>query len=136
MIRFEVAFGLMVMALWVFCLVEAISSPEDRIRNLPKIAWILIVLFFPFAGSVAWLVAGRPQPGAGRPAHERAVPDFPEYDRRGRSPVTRPGDDQEFLRNVRERAEAQRRSYREAQLEQQKQEREQRKGQGEAETGG
>lgn len=134
MIRFEVAFGLMVMALWVFCLVEAISSPEDKIRNLPKIAWILIVLFFPFAGSVAWLVAGRPQPGAGRAAHERAVPDFAKYDRPGRAPATRPEEAQEFLRNVRERAEAQRRSYRAAQLE--KHEREQRKGQGEAETGG
>ena len=37
MIRFELGFGLFVMALWVFCLVEVISSDEGDIRNLPKV---------------------------------------------------------------------------------------------------
>jgi hypothetical protein len=33
---------------------------RGAIRNLPKVAWLLIVLFFPVVGSIAWLVAGRP----------------------------------------------------------------------------
>ena len=47
--------------------------------------WILLILFFPLAGSIAWLVAGRPT-GAlpRRPAHERGAPGYPEYDRPGR----------------------------------------------------
>ena len=60
MIRFELFFGLVVFALWVFSLVDVIGSDEGAIRHLPKLWWLLIVLFFPFAGSVAWLVAGRP----------------------------------------------------------------------------
>ena len=140
MIRFELGFGLFVMAMWVFCLVDVIGSSEGEIRNLPKVPWLLIVLFFPLAGSVAWLVAGRPQ-GAARSKYERAAPDYPEYDRPGRASATSPEDDEEFLRKVRERAEEQRRAYRAAQLEEQKQrhredqERQQRKQQDGPETG-
>ena len=140
MIRFELGFGLFVMALWVFCLVDVISSSEGEIRNLPKVPWLLIVLFFPLAGSIAWLVAGRPQVSTGRSRYERAAPEFPEYDRPGRASATSPEDDEEFLRKVRERAEQQRRAYRAAQLEQQKeqqrveQERQRRKRQADAET--
>jgi hypothetical protein len=113
MIRFELLSGLVVLGSWIFCLVEVISSDEGAIRNLPKVAWLLIVLFFPLAGSVAWLVAGRPvaMPVA---RYERRVPDFVEYDRPGRAAAADPQVDEDFLRQVRERAEAQRRSYRES----------------------
>ena len=113
MIRFELLSGLLVLALWIFCLVEVIGTDEGALRNLPKVGWLLIVLFFPLAGSVAWLVVGRP---VATPAsrYERTVPQYPEYDRRGRAAAADPGADEEFLRRVRERAEAQRRSYRES----------------------
>jgi hypothetical protein len=117
MIRFELGFGLVVFGLWVFCLVDVISSGEGEIRNLPKVWWLLIVLLFPFAGSIAWLVAGRPHGEVGRSRYECAVPQFPEYDRPGRASATRPEDDEAFLRKVRERAEEQRRAYRAAELE-------------------
>jgi hypothetical protein len=97
-------------ALWVYCLVSVISTTEDRVRHLPKIAWILIVLFFPFVGSVAWLVAGRPR-ARPRSRLERSAPEFPEYDRPGRAAASDPAKDEEFLRKVRERAEEQRRRY-------------------------
>jgi len=113
MIRFELLSGLVVLGLWIFCLVEVIGSDEGAIRNLPKVLWILIVLFFPLAGSVAWLVAGRPVT-APVARYERRVPDFPEYDRPGRAAATDPKADEDFLRQVRERAEEQRRSYRES----------------------
>ncbi|HEU5037594.1 MAG TPA: PLD nuclease N-terminal domain-containing protein [Nocardioides sp.] len=108
----ELLLGVVALALWVFCLVDAIGSPADRIRNLPKVAWVLLILFFPLVGSIAWLVAGRPDGGvARRSAYERAQPAFPEYDRPGRAAAVDPDRDEEFLRQVRERAEAQRRAY-------------------------
>ena len=64
---------------------------------------------FPFVGSVAWLVAGRPAGARGGGHHGR--PDFPEYDRPGRFAATDDHKDAEFLRGVRERAEEQRRRY-------------------------
>ena len=45
---------------WVFCLIDCLVAPEQQIRNLPKWAWILIVLVFDIVGGIAWLVAGRP----------------------------------------------------------------------------
>ncbi len=98
------------LVLMVFCLVEAITSRDDEVRHLGKVWWILLILFFPLAGSIAWLVAGRPTGTRGRrSAYKREVPDFPEYDRPGRMAAADPEADAEFLRKVRERAEEQRR---------------------------
>ena len=111
MIKLELAFGLFVMALWVFSVIDVIVSDEGAIRYLPKVPWLLLVLFFPLAGSIAWLVAGRPA-GPPRPqAYERAVPHYPEYDRPGRAAASSPEEDEAFLRRIRERAEEQRRAY-------------------------
>ncbi len=102
--------GPLIFALWVYCLIDAITSRDDEVRHLPKIVWIILVLLFPFIGSIAWLAVGRPQRAPRRPsAYERPTPEFPEYDRPGRMAATDPESDEEFLRKVRERAEEQRR---------------------------
>ncbi len=112
MIKLDLLLGVITFALWVYSLVDAIGSPAHRVRNLPKVAWVLIILFFPLVGSIAWLVAGRPEDGvARRSAYEREQSAFPEYDRPGRAAAVDPERDAEFLRQVRERAEAQRRAY-------------------------
>jgi Phospholipase_D-nuclease N-terminal len=85
-IKLELLLGVVAFALWVYCLVDAIGSPAAAVRNLPKVAWVLLILFFPFVGSLAWLVAGRPErTPAARSPYEGARPDFPEYDRPGRA---------------------------------------------------
>jgi len=94
--------------LMVWCLIEAVSTDESRMRNLPKLWWILLILFFPLAGSIAWLVAGRPVVTGPRPG---SAPAFPEYDRPGRAVSSDPAKDEDFLKKVRERAEDQRRRY-------------------------
>lgn len=96
--------------LTIYCLVDAITSRDDEVRHLGKVYWIVLILLFPFVGSIAWLVAGRPvrTRAAG---HHTPVPDFPEYDRPGRVAATDTGADEEFLKQVRERAEQQRRDY-------------------------
>jgi hypothetical protein len=110
MVRIEGSFFLLVLALDIFCVIDVIQSREDEVRNLPKIAWLLLILFFPLIGSIAWLAAGRPQRGPGRrSAYEREAPAFPEYDRPGRAAGLTPESDEDFLRRVRERAEEQRR---------------------------
>ena len=107
-------FFLVPLVLSVFCLVQAITSRDDEIRNLQKTWWILLILFFPFVGSIAWLAAGRPVTvQRRRGSHERGTSAFPEYDRPGRFAAADPAADEEFLRKVRERAEEQRRADRE-----------------------
>ena len=114
-IRVELVLGLLVFVLWLFSLLEVVRSDDGAVRHLPKLVWLLVVLLFPLVGSIAWLAAGRPV-GAPRTGHlERAAPAYPEYDRPGRAAASTPEADEAFLRKVRERAEAQRRAYREQQ---------------------
>ena len=51
---------LLEIALTVYCLIDAIQTDEVVIRNLPKMAWIFLIVLLPIVGPVAWLVAGRP----------------------------------------------------------------------------
>jgi hypothetical protein len=63
MIKLELLLALATLALWIFSLEGVIGSDDGRVRHLPKVWWLLIVLFFPLAGPIAWLVAGRPESG-------------------------------------------------------------------------
>jgi hypothetical protein len=89
--------ALLEIGLIVFCLIEAIQAEDGRVRNLPKWAWILLILFIPYAGPIAWLVAGRPiMTSAGRqvPWPSTQTAGFPEYER---PQQVAPDDDPEFL---------------------------------------
>ena len=113
------AFGLVLLALWVFCLVDVITTDESLCRNLQKTWWVLIVLLLFDVGAVLWLVAGRPWQERSRslplPQPRAGGDRYPEYDRPGRFAATDSADDEEFLRRCRERAEEQRRRYTEQQ---------------------
>lgn len=113
MIKLELLFSAIVFAVWIYTLVDVIGTPQATIRNLPKIAWLIVVLLFPLLGSAAWFILGRPEGRAARPAgaYERSAPAFPEYDKPGRATAIDPGKDEEFLRQVRARAEEQRRRH-------------------------
>lgn len=54
-------------ALWVYCIFDVIATEPSRVRNLPKVVWLLIVLFISVIGSIAWLALGRPLYGGRRP---------------------------------------------------------------------
>jgi hypothetical protein len=113
-LRLQIVLGLVTLALCIYSLIDVIRRDGDAIKHLPKVGWIVLVLLFPFVGSVAWLLAGRGPLQRTVQRYERAVPEFPEYDRPGRAAAADPEADAEFLRRVRERAEQQRGAYREA----------------------
>lgn len=106
MILFDGVFGLVMFGLWIFCLIDVITTPGEQCRNLPKLVWLIMVVLLVDIGSVLWLVAGRnwaPRAAAdapGRPQQRRPL---------------NPDDDEEFLAGLRARAEEQRRRAREAQ---------------------
>ena len=97
---------LLELGLTIFCLIDCLQSDERDVRNLPRWAWLLLVLLFPIVGGIAWLVAGRPLRGA-RPAH--AVGDPDDLDALGDLPGSSPrhaprpigpDDDPAFLREL------------------------------------
>lgn len=53
--------GLAILGLWIFCIIDVITTDEVEMRNLPKMVWLMIVVFLASIGSIAWLIAGRPQ---------------------------------------------------------------------------
>ena len=85
---------LVVLGLTIFCLIDCVQTPEMSIRNLPKWAWILLILIFDVIGCIAWLVAGRPSSSDRQRAYATG---FPEYQRpRSRQSIA-PDDDPAFL---------------------------------------
>jgi hypothetical protein len=64
---------LLVIAVWIYAFVDCLGTPDRQVRGLPKVVWLLIVLFFGeiMIGPLAWLALGKrrvPGPrGAVRP---------------------------------------------------------------------
>lgn len=112
MLFFDGGFGLLLLALWLFCIIDVITTDSACCRHLPKTAWLVLVLVLPDVGSIAWLVAGRVWNAGGRDLPYKGNRGYPEYDRPGRYTPARPEDDEAFLRQLRERAEQQRREHR------------------------
>jgi|1186.fasta_scaffold10923_3 hypothetical protein len=110
MLFFDGALALVAFAVWIFCLIDVITTPEGQCRNLPKLVWLLLVIVLADVGSIAWLLAGR--------NWNSRLADIPDKAGRGRRPsagATNPDDDEEFLAELRVRAEEQRRRARDAQ---------------------
>ena len=111
MLYLDGAAALVELVLLVYCVLNVITTPEHEVRNLPKLLWLVLVLFVPIIGPISWLVAGRPIGPTNRPGglpYKGNTGRFPEYDRPGRAVPQNPEDDEAFLRNLRERAEDQR----------------------------
>ena len=61
-------FGFVVFALWIWALIDCIATDSKRCRNLPKFAWLIIVILLSGLGAILWLVLGRPAHQHWRPA--------------------------------------------------------------------
>jgi hypothetical protein len=48
-----------VIAVMVFAIVDAITSDNWRVRFMPKVAWVLLIVFLPIIGSILWFVLGK-----------------------------------------------------------------------------
>ncbi|MBO3745724.1 PLDc_N domain-containing protein [Streptosporangiaceae bacterium NEAU-GS5] len=57
----SVILGLALLAFWLYCLFDVITTPEESVRNLPKILWLIIVIVLPDIGGIAWFLLGRPR---------------------------------------------------------------------------
>ena len=110
----EGTLALVLLAVWIYCFIDVLLTTPEQCRNLPKLAWVFIVLLFPDIGSIAWLVAGKNwNKFATNTPRSRVTARLPDYDRPSRHVPTNPDDDAEFLAGLRRRAEDQRRRAKE-----------------------
>jgi hypothetical protein len=99
MFRVGLFFVLLNLAVLVVALIDCLSTDVYEIRNLPRLAWVLLIILFSPIGGIAWYFAGRPvkvtaghegwRPGGGLAPTSRPRPVAPD-------------DDPEFLRHLNE----------------------------------
>ena len=75
------------LGLAIYALVDCIQTDESKVRGLPKVFWIILIVLITFVGPIAWLIAGK----------ERTLPGRGGRQRRG--PIG-PDDDPDFLRGL------------------------------------
>ncbi|MGR8009039.1 PLD nuclease N-terminal domain-containing protein [Streptomyces hypolithicus] len=102
---------LLVLALWIYAFIDCLNTPEDEVRHLPKVVWVIIVLLFGevLIGPVAWLAVGKVRKargagggvsGAGAGAGSGSAG---SGRRRGGSWVA-PDDNPDFLKSIKDEA--------------------------------
>ncbi|MFI5490924.1 PLDc N-terminal domain-containing protein [Actinoplanes sp. NPDC051859] len=88
MVRVFVFLAAVQLVLLVLALISALSA--DRVRAMPRILWVLVILLVPLLGPLAYFIWGRPLP----PPREGGPV------RRARPRPMSPDDDPDFLRSM------------------------------------
>jgi hypothetical protein len=88
MVRLFVFLAAVQLVLLVLALISSLSA--DRVRNMPRALWVLVILLVPLAGPLAYFFFGRPV----APPHEGGPV------RRTSPRPTSPDDDPDFLRSM------------------------------------
>lgn len=55
----SIVFSVVLFALLIGALVDIIVRSDDQVKHLPKIVWVLLVVFLPLIGSILWFTVGR-----------------------------------------------------------------------------
>ena len=86
MVRVFVFLAAVQLVLVVLALISCLSA--DRVRTMPRVVWVLVILLIPLLGPAAYFIAGRPASAGGtsRPGSRRRA--------------ANPDDDPEFLRSL------------------------------------
>lgn len=77
----------------IYALIEAISTPSERVRIMPKGLWIVVIVLIPLIGGVLWLLFGNQNSYLAS-----TVQGFKKTSRPARP--TSPDDDEAFLRSL------------------------------------
>jgi hypothetical protein len=53
-----ILFSVIVFIAVIAALVDIITRDESQVKHLPKIAWVLLVVFLPLIGTIIWFLVG------------------------------------------------------------------------------
>jgi len=88
MVRLFIFLAAVQLVLFVLALISALSA--ERVRNAPRLVWVLVILLVPLLGPISYFLWGRP---AAAPREGTPI-------RRTKSRPSSPDDDPEFLRSM------------------------------------
>ncbi|MEU9146287.1 PLD nuclease N-terminal domain-containing protein [Streptomyces sp. NPDC048349] len=84
---------LLIIALTIYAFIDCLNTPEEEVKHLPKVVWVIIILLFSIVGPVVWLFAGKKRAAIGGGRAPR------------RAQWVAPDDNPEFLKYLREEQE-------------------------------
>jgi hypothetical protein len=79
------------LVLSVYALFNCIQTPDEEVPHLPKLVWIVLIVFVPFFGPIIWLLVTRTQSGGRDPVVRAPRPS---------ARVVAPDDDPDFLKSL------------------------------------
>ncbi|MEV6653355.1 PLD nuclease N-terminal domain-containing protein [Streptomyces sp. NPDC051219] len=87
---------ILILALTIYAFIDCLNTPEDEVRHLPKVVWVIIILLFSIVGPIVWFAAGklRHAPAGGRTPSE--------WHRNHRSEWVAPDDNPDFLKHLKD----------------------------------
>ncbi|WP_455352328.1 PLD nuclease N-terminal domain-containing protein [Streptomyces sp. SYSU K217416] len=87
---------ILILALTIYAFIDCLNTPEDEVRHLPKVVWVIIILLFSIVGPIVWFAAGklRHAPAGGRTPSE--------WHRNHRTKWVAPDDNPEFLKQIKD----------------------------------
>ena len=83
----RVILTLLAIGLAIYALVDCVQTEDDKVRGIPKLIWIVLIVLIPWIGPIAWLIAGRERQWPGQQRSQRRGPKGPD-------------DDPDFLRDL------------------------------------
>ncbi|WMX46526.1 PLD nuclease N-terminal domain-containing protein [Streptomyces roseicoloratus] len=86
------------LALVIYSLIDCLNTPEDEVKHLPKVVWVIIILLFWIVGPIVWFAAGKLRRGPAGGSTPSA------WHRNHRPEWVAPDDNPEFLKSLREEA--------------------------------
>jgi hypothetical protein len=123
---FGLVLTLVLVGIWIYSIMDIVTTPPEDVQFLPKILWLFLVVLFMALAAVLWLLLGRRRSTVAGGAHDGSGMSHPSrqrpaWDNRGsstdpfgiRQPRARtrrnrvqplaPDDDPEFLRELSDR---------------------------------
>lgn len=74
--------SILILALMIGALIDAITRDQSQVKHLPKMVWILLIVLLPLIGSILWFTIGREYGGGGV-----SLPRMPRREARTQAPT-------------------------------------------------
>ncbi|HVX07428.1 PLD nuclease N-terminal domain-containing protein [Humibacter sp.] len=79
MVRVWLIVGVIGALFYIYSIVDCALAERERVRAVPKAAWIPIVIVFAVIGGILWFVIGRPRRGTVARLRTVAPDDDPDF---------------------------------------------------------
>jgi hypothetical protein len=85
---------ILILALTIYAFIDCLNTPEDEVKHLPKVVWVIIILLFSIVGPSVWFATGKLR-------HAPAGESTPsQWHRNHRTQWVAPDDNSEFLQSL------------------------------------